>query len=164
VSLPQPVPTIPVVTLPPVVVATPVAPTPPVVVAPVAPVAPAEPPVIANMDDPNRATYVDNQPHRLAARNAVWYLFEYSTTNDLGDRLTAALRLINGKDSGVRFEVWTPASLDEWWTKQPVGRGTASPADSLDLSWRGGFSAGGTYLVRVINDTDFTQTFLLVQE
>jgi len=165
VSLPAPTPAMPVVPLPPVTVTTPPAiATPPVVVVPVAPAAPAEPPVIANMDDPNRATYMDNQPHRLAARTAVWYLFDYGTTNDLGDRLTASIRLINGKDTGVRFEVWTPESLVEWWTKQPVGRGTVSPADSADLSWRGGFSAGGTYLVRVVNDTDFTQTFLLVRE
>lgn len=141
-----------------------IAPPPVVAVVPTAPVVPAEPPVIANMDDPWRATYMDNQPHKLGGNQAVWYLFDYSAQNNLGERLTAGIRLINGKDSGVRFEVWTPQAINEWWTKQPVGRGTVSPADSPDLSWRGAFNTGGTYLVRVVNDSNSTVTFLLVQE
>ncbi len=136
----------------------------PPVIAPIAPVAPAEPPVIVDADDPDRATRIDSQPHRLAANSAVWYWFEYSAKNDLGERLTAGIRLINGKDSGVRFEIWTPQAVNEWWSKQPVGRGTISPADSPDLSWRGAFNTSGIFLVRVINDNRATTTFLLVQE
>ena len=188
VSLPQPTPTnpptatnTPVIVSPTVVTetipasvtptivttTTPAVVTPTVVTVPTPPIVTSlslEPAVISNADDPNRAVYNDNQPHRLAARSATWFRFDYSTSNDLGDRLTTMVRLVNGNGSGVRFEVWTPDMLSEWWTKQPVGRGTASSDDSADLVWRGGFSAGGAYYVRVINDNTITTTFLLTIE
>ncbi|MBI5301987.1 MAG: hypothetical protein HY868_07605 [Chloroflexi bacterium] len=153
----------PAVTNPPVVTTPPPATNPPIIIIPPAVVAPPPGPVvISNADDPGRAAYIDNQPHALAANSAVWYRFDYSTNNDIGDRLTTGIRLIEGKDSGVRFEIWTPDMLTEWWTKEPVGRGTVSPADSKDLSWRGAFPAAGTYYVRVVNDNNFTTMFELV--
>ncbi|CAG0946553.1 hypothetical protein ANRL1_03094 [Anaerolineae bacterium] len=175
VSLPPPTPTspptatnTPVMVSPTVVTETiPASVTPTVVTVPTPLIVislPSEPAVISNADDPNRAVYNDYQPHRLAARSATWFRFDYSTSDDLGDRLTTMIRLVNGNGSGVRFEVWTPDMLSEWWTKQPVGRGTAASADSADLVWKGGFSAGGAYYVRVINDNAITTTFLLTIE
>jgi hypothetical protein len=145
---------------------TPVTPAPEPVAAPPPPtiVPPSnEPPVVANADDPNRAMYMDNQQHRLAANSAMWFRFDYSA-DDASSRLTALVRLVNGNNSGVRFEVWTPNLLFEWWKKSPVGRGTASSANDADLVWRGGLTGGGTYYVRVINDYSITTTFLLVVE
>jgi hypothetical protein len=34
------------------------------------------------------------------------------------------LRLVNGILTGVRFEVWAPENLNNWWLGTPVGRGT----------------------------------------
>jgi hypothetical protein len=124
----------------------------------------AEPAVWQNIDDPNRPRFIDNQQHQLAAHSAVWFRFEYGATNDISDHVNVLIRMVNGNGKGVEFEVYTPERLVEWWKQEPIGRGTASSGEFADLIWKGNFTAAGTYYVRVINDTDFTTTFLLVRE
>jgi hypothetical protein len=173
-SLPIPAPTLPAAPLAlPVPAPTQAAPVPS---QPVAPPQPPKPVIMPNVDDPNRSVPIDNNPHILAANSATWFRFDYNTVNDNGDRLTAEIHLVNGNQSGVRFEIWTPDRVNDWWDgNKPVGRGTVSMLDcdtgepsesggcpSPDLIWKGGFNTAATYYVRVVNDnsqpTGFTLT------
>ncbi len=102
------------------------------------------------------------------------------------------LRLVNGVQTGVRFEVWG-GDLKNWWLQNPVGRGTQeilvncfpplepspTPVDdepspteepptghcpTNDLTWQGAFGAPGTYYVRVVNDDIVTVDYLLLMQ
>jgi hypothetical protein len=76
------------------------------------------PAILTNLDDPNKAMLIDDTPHILAAKSAVWYRFDYGIS-DTGDHPVRTIILVNGNNSGVRFEVWAPNNLDDWWDKQP---------------------------------------------
>ena len=134
---------------------------------PPAPPAPMVPPaVVQNIDDPNKSVPIDNAPHSIAANSATWFRFDYTPLTDTGERIAKTVRLVNGNHSGVRFEVWTPDHVNDWWDNQkPVGRGTVYMSDcdsgqpsesgqceSSDLIWIGSFNIGATYCVRVVND------------
>lgn len=136
--------------------------------APAAPSAPAQAPAASasgtNMDDPNKAAVLDGQMHSIPAGSAVWYSFPYSL-NDDGSKPDKTITLMNGTNSGVTFQVWTPDQMQGgWWNNNPVGQGTAAAVDcstgelggaadcsAPDLTWTGNFAANGTYWVRVIN-------------
>jgi hypothetical protein len=110
---------------------------------------------------PGGAFYIDNQSHMIPANAGLWYRFDYTT------RHTAVLvTLVNGNNSGLEFEVYTPAQISNWWETHPIGRGTPPPlsCDTMkprlygecqgrDLRWLGDFNALGTYYVRVVNTT-----------
>lgn len=126
--------------------------------------------VIQNSDDPGRATYIDNTQHLLAAGAAVWYRFDY----DASERPTKIVLLVNGNHSGVRFEVWTPDRLNNWWENKPVGRGTVYMIDcetgeesetgaceSMDLKWAGKFITSWPVYVRVVNGNGHATGFTL---
>jgi hypothetical protein len=128
---------------------------------------------LTNLDDPNRAIIIDGNPHTLAAQSAVWYSFDYGIS-DTGDRPVRTVTLVGGNNSGVRFEVWTPDNLNNWWDKKPIGQGTANnvechngdqsgqtPCQSNDLTWGGAFNAGMKIYVRVVNDNDHPTSFRL---
>ena len=127
-----------------------------------------------NVDDPNRSTLVDGGPHILAANSATWFRFDYARSADPAYRLKD-VRLINGNNSGVRFEVWPPNHVNDWWDgNKPVGRGTVYMTDcdtheyaeegecpSPDLIWMGSFNFDGSIYIRVVNDNPVPSFFTL---
>src|SRR5262249_8690212 len=77
------------------------------------------------------------------------------------------ITLVNGTNSGVSFDVFTPSQIGDWWDEHPIGRGTPQaincatglPEDNggcqaNDLTWVGDFNDSGTYYVEVVNSTD----------
>ncbi len=138
------------------------------------PAVPAAGAPLQNVDDPNRAGTIDNQPHTLAANAATWYRFDYANNHMTGQRPSVTLALVRGVDSGVAFQVYAPENIGGWWSNAPTGRGTVQMIDcdtgepsesgqcqSPDLLWRGNFGADGTYWVRVVNNNNVTATFWL---
>lgn len=142
-----------------------------------APSAPAAAPPLtaANADDPNKATAIDGQSHSIPAGTATWYSFNYGVNNDTGEHPIVTIRLANGNNSGVSFQVWSPDAMNGgWWNNNPTGRGTAANVDcdtgelsgsggcqSPDLVWSGAFRSSGTYLVRVVNGNDSASNIML---
>lgn len=139
-----------------------------------APSAPAPSPsssaIIQNTDDPGKANPIDGNQHLLAAGAAVWYRFDYDAT----DRPIKTVLLVNGNHNGVRFEVWTPDRLNNWWENKPVGRGTVYMIDcdtgeesetgaceSMDLKWAGKFIFNWPVYVRVVNENGHATGFTL---
>lgn len=126
-----------------------------------------------SVDNPSSAVAIDSAAHTLPAHSATWYSFDYTLPATQGDRLAKIVKLVGGKDSGVRVEVWTPDHVNDWWDNQkPVGQGTVysvqcdtGQCESNDLTWIGSFNMGGTYYVRVVNDNDHPTNFTLtIQE
>lgn len=120
--------------------------------------------------DPSSAVYLDNQSHTIAANSDLWFKFDYGLANAV--RSVSSLTMVNGTNSGVRYEVWAGENISDWSDRQPTGRGTATVLDcttglpsqsggcqSSDLTWSGAF---GTYYVHVVNDNSSPSTFLLL--
>lgn len=123
-------------------------------------------------DSPINAVQINNQPRPILPNAALWFRFDYDATL----RPAATIQLVNGTNSGMRFEVWTPDAIANIANNNPTGYGAAftvaCPADSLALSgcqtknliWSGGFTSSGTFYVRVINDNNTPGTVLLTIE
>jgi hypothetical protein len=122
--------------------------------------APPKVPGVSGNIDPGHATVIDNQGHMIPANSSLWYRFNYA-----GDRSAITVTLANGTNSGLGFNVFTPAQVGDWWDEKPVGRGTAQTVNcdtgqpdesggcqAYDLSWIGDFNASGTYYVQVVNN------------
>jgi len=114
--------------------------------------------------DPLTAPFIDNQAHNINANSFEWYRFDYSGT-DATAHPAVTIRLVNGNNSNVNFEIWSSANLNDWWDKQPVGKGTAlnvacdsgvvngsGGCQTNDLVWSGAFGATGPYYVRIVNN------------
>jgi hypothetical protein len=110
---------------------------------------------------PGGAFYIDNQSHIIPANASLWYRFDYTSRHT-----EILVTLVNGNNSGLEFEVYTPAQISNWWETDPIGRGTPPPlncdtmkprvygeCEGRDLRWLGAFNALGTYYVRVVNTT-----------
>jgi hypothetical protein len=149
-------------------------PTPSATLVPSAHTAPPTPVIMPNVDDPNRSILIDGLPHILAANSATWFRFNYYRSAEAGTRLKD-VRLINGNGSGVRFEVWPPNHVNDWWDgNKPVGRGTVYMLDcdtheyseygdcpSPDLIWMGSFRFDDYIYIRVVNDNPQPTYFTL---
>jgi hypothetical protein len=118
---------------------------------------------------PGGSAYVDNQSHSISPDASLWYRFDYA-----GDRSAITLTLVNGTNSGVGFNVFTPAQIGDWWDEPPVGRGTAQALScntgmpenggacaDTSLTWVGNFPENGTYYVKVVNNNSGALTFQL---
>ncbi len=140
-------------------------------------------------DDPAFAVPIDGQLHTLPGNAATWFKFDYGSEGL--PRQVVSLRLANGVQTMVRFEVWAPENLDHWWEKKPAGRGTQEiivgcnpPAEATatvaedeptptpeppsgghcptnDLTWSGAFGGPGTFYVRVVNDNGSAMDYVL---
>ncbi|HZQ04967.1 MAG TPA: hypothetical protein VFD70_00190 [Anaerolineae bacterium] len=108
--------------------------------------------------DPASATYVDNQTHSIAGSPTEYYRFEYNGNNSL-----ITIRLLNGANGSVAFNVYTPEQINEttWWILPPIGRGTKF---GNDLQWAGRFYAPGTYIIEVQNFSPQSQSYTLAIE
>ncbi|MBI4670234.1 MAG: hypothetical protein HY741_01020 [Chloroflexi bacterium] len=122
---------------------------------------------------PATALYIDNVSHTIPGKTMQYYRFEYA-----GDNSSIRIMLVNGANSSVAFNVYTPEQINEtlWWLLPPMGRGTApgcgsQPADSdiakncrpfaNDLVWVGKFYTPGAYFVEVQNLSEQPQPFTL---
>lgn len=118
---------------------------------------------------PGGSAYVDNQTHSISPNTSLWYRFEYA-----GDRSMITLTLVNGTNSGVAFDVFTPGQIADWWDEAPIGRGTpqalncssgmpqsGGACQANDLTWVGNFPESGTYYVDVVNHNSGAMNFTL---
>lgn len=130
--------------------------------------------------------YLDNQTHTIAANTSQLFRFDYAidTSNNTGPITT--IRLVNGTNSGLGFEVWTADQLMHQATtledamadrvhNQPVGRGTPQSVNcdsgvvngsgdckSPDLVWSGSFGSSGPYFVKIVNNNNAATKFQLM--
>jgi len=126
---------------------------------------------------PGAAVYISGQPQTIPGDTSVWLKFNYNANrDDQTGRTPIYLTLVNGTNSGVDFNVYTPDQIADWWENQPIGRGTAQHLDengipnengenlSPDLTWVGKFAGSGTYYVELKNtNADPMTTTLMVQ-
>lgn len=123
---------------------------------------------------PVAVAYLDNQTHTLQAHSSSLYRFDYGIDNTNGTRPITTIRLVNGNNAGLGFQVWAADTVTDMPDNNPVGRGTAVNVDcdtgelsgsggcqSPDLVWSGALAASGTYFVRVANANDSTSSILL---
>jgi hypothetical protein len=103
---------------------------------------------------------LDNQVHTIYPGTTQWYSF-----NRADDRTNVLLTLVNGVNLGLAFSVFAPDKND-----LPIGRGSianvpchnnADKCPSSDLTWSGGASSPGTWVVQVISNNPVVTTFLL---
>ena len=111
-------------------------------------------PTNANID-PYHAIVVDNSAHMLPGSASLWYRFDYFGGND---RDLITITMINGKNSGMGFKVWTPDDIAKWWENEAIGQGT--PKEN-DLLWAGSFNTSDTYYVQVFNNNSYPLEFTL---
>jgi hypothetical protein len=129
--------------------------------------------ILSNNDSPDAAADIDNQTHLLVAGGAAWYRFDYDAT----DRPRRTLLLVNGNHSGVKFDVWTPDRLNNWWENTPTGRGTVHFVDcdtgaesafgqceAPYLKWGAAFPFNWTVYVRVVNTNGYPTAFTLTMQ
>lgn len=128
-----------------------------------------------NLDDPAKAATFGNIASPIAPDTAMWFQFNYTGGGDSPHDLVS-IRLVNGTDSGIDMQIWSPERLQGgWWNNQPVGKGTAQTVvcdtgeiagnggcQSPDLTWSGAFSADGIYYVRLFNNNPFPVTPQLI--
>lgn len=122
-----------------------------------------------NLDDPNRAVMLDGKQQLIPAQSALWFQFNYKI--DREKSVVDHIRLVYGVKSGLRFQVYTPEILGNWWENDPIGVGvpemvpcSTGMCKSDDLIWVGAFGASGTYYVRVINDSPYVMPAILTME
>ena len=121
---------------------------------------------------PSGVPYADNQIHTLPGNSSVLYRFDYSLDTLNGIRPVTTILLVDGYNSGVNFEVWTPDAVNDMGNNHPIGRGSSVTIDcdtrlplssgqciSPDLQWSGAFGGSGTYYVRVVNSNNTQSNF-----
>ncbi len=123
-----------------------------------------------NLDSPGAARTVGQPVGSIPAGTAQWFQFDYSFTPSQRPRPTVTVRLLNGVQNKLQFEVWSPERLQGTWSdNEPVGRGmpeiiagcfwklsdgSIAKCTTDHLFWVGGFGALGTYYIRVVNTSD----------
>jgi hypothetical protein len=120
---------------------------------------------VKTQDDPTRAVVLDGKQQTIPAQSAGWYRFDYSPSD------IKTVRLLYGNKSGLRFEVYSPEILNNWWENDPIGVGlpqmvvcSTGWCKGDDLTWTGAFGMQGTYFIRVINSSAFDMPALLTIE
>jgi len=109
--------------------------------------------VTAAGSSPVGAPYVDNGTHTIPAKASTWYRFEYD-----GSHSQILVRLVDAKDRGLRFQIFAPTQMGDWWNQDPVGAGNVQ---NNDLIWSGNSHEGGAWYVQVINDNPAPMPFQL---
>lgn len=116
---------------------------------------------------PATALYIDNLAHTIPGNSSEWFKFNYGGGNSL-----TTVALLNGANSGLHFDVYTPEQVMDLANETPIGRGTvqavscntgSSTAECVrnDLRWEGKFHTGGTYYVQLFNDNPAPAAFTL---
>lgn len=104
--------------------------------------------------EPSKAVNVDSQTHALAPRSEWWYVVTFPPGRD---KLT--LKLLDGGSNGLRFDMYAPERIGQWWKEDPLGRGNREGAD---LVWTGDRDASDKRYIRIVNNTDHVVNFFLV--
>lgn len=112
------------------------------------------------------AAYIDNQPHTIPGNSYLWYRFLYGGGNTL-----ITVTVVNGANTGIRFDVYTPEQVANLTGQNPIGRGSTPnvPCGSTppgecaanNLLWTGKFHTGGYIYVQLFNDNVNPATFTL---
>ncbi len=136
----------------------------------------AEGPV--SQDSPLAASTLGSPIAIIPGHTAQWVRFDYSFQPSQSPRPTVTVRLLNGAQNGLAFEIWSPERMQgNWMNNVPVGRGLAevlvncslpgpdnarNKCTTNDLVWVGAFGAPGAYYVRIVNNGDSAAAALLV--
>jgi len=104
-------------------------------------------------NSPVGAPYADNASHTIPADTTTWYRFEYP-----GNHSQITVTLVDAKDKGLAFEVYTPTQMQEWWKNDGVGAGSLK---GNDLLWSGNAHEGGAWYVKVMNRSLSPEPFQL---
>lgn len=116
---------------------------------------------------PVNAPYIDTQVHTLNGNQPALYRFDYVIPDPTSRPFPlTTIRLPNGLNSGLNFEVWTVDEITDVVNNHPVGRGSperircdvteTNPegwCTTGDMIWIGAFGASGAYYVRVLPST-----------
>lgn len=104
--------------------------------------------------DPGSATFLRNGTYPLAANTSVWFKFNY-----FGDETDVALWIPGAAGRGVKFVVYAPSQISDWWRETPMGRS----GDGDDHSAFFTFSSmeGGIYYVRIDNTNPYRAFYQL---
>lgn len=95
--------------------------------------------------DPGKAVALPATEQGVPAKGFVWYRFSFDTGHDALAKIT----LPYGNYNHLKFELYAPGQMAQWWEADPIGRGSAS---GDDLVWSGDLYISGTYYLRVVND------------
>ena len=115
---------------------------------------------------PIKAPYIDNQSHTITPNQFVLYRFDYVLDDPNARPLPlTTIRLPNGYNSGLNFEVWTPEAVTDMADDHFVGRGSpemihcdtsdTGACTTGDMIWIGAFGSSGPYYVRVVTNNVF---------
>lgn len=136
---------------------------------------PAQAPVLSatgnnNLDNPAAAIAVGSSVQNVPANSAEWFKFDYLNDPTSKPFPTVTIRLLNGVQNGLNFEVWSSDRMGtNFQDNKPVGRGsqeqlinctatlpdgTTARCTTNDLVWSGAFGAPSTYFVRITNSTN----------
>jgi hypothetical protein len=117
----------------------------------------------AGSDDPAKAVALDGKQLSVPAHSAQWYTFNYTINTDGGAHVhpVVQIQLVNGTMSGLKFEVYSPENIGNWFDNTPTGTGSpmmvtggdSGTTQSANLNYSGAFGSSGTYYVRVVNNT-----------
>jgi len=110
--------------------------------------------VSAAESNPVGAPFVDNATHVINGNTTTWYRFDYA-----GNHSQITIRLVNAKDAGLAFQVYTPTLMDEWWKHDGVGAGSLK---ENDLLWTGNAPEQGIWYIKLINKNLAPVSFQLV--
>ncbi len=103
---------------------------------------------------PVGAPFIDNALHTLGANSTTWYRFQYP-----GDHSQVTIKLVDAKDKGLAFQVYTPIQMEDWWKNDGIGAG--SPKDN-DLIWSGNAHEGGQWYIQVVNRAGAPVSYQLI--
>lgn len=145
--------------------------------------------VTVNASGPNdgefaQLAYLDNNVHTIGPNASQLFRFDYALKDD-GSRPMVSIRMPNGGNGGVSFEIWSADQLraeralaidgaTSQLDRNVIGRGTAANVNcdtgaisasglckAADLTWAGALGATGPYFVGITNNTAFDQSYQL---
>lgn len=106
---------------------------------------PTPTPITVTPSDPNKAANVDGKEHTLAAHAEWWYMVTFPL-----DRNKLTIKLVDGASNGLKFDLYTPDRINQWWKEDPVGRGNI---EGNDLVWTGDQEGIAQRYIRIVNPT-----------
>jgi hypothetical protein len=115
----------------------------PVVVVPAA--------ALRNNTVPERALFLESKTYDIPANTSLWYRFSFPSDDSL-----VSLKVADGKNNGLTFEVYGWDQIAQWWQTDPAGRGNIS---GDNLVWSSSGDAWTTFYVRIVNDNAFAVSY-----
>jgi len=120
---------------------------------PAAPITAVTSPTAPTNTSPFAAVVFDNAKHTIPGNTSLWYAYRYTGGSD---RNQISIKMINGNNSGMGFNLWTADGIVNWLDNEPIGRGTPS---GDNLTWSGNFNLSGVYYIEVFNHNFYPLEF-----